>query len=166
MFRKGLEHVPEPYRRVVEELLRELKEFFGGKLVSLVVYGSVARGDFSAGSDLDLLIVIDGIPRSRLERLELFEHVEERVRPVIEGLGIEVSPVIKSPDEARRITPLYLDLVEDAIIVYDRDGFFERILMKLRAKLKELGAERVRVGKKWYWRLKREYRLGEVISIE
>jgi hypothetical protein len=30
----------------------------------------------------------------------------------------------------------------------------------------ELGAERVWVGRKWYWRLKKDYKFGEVIVIE
>ena len=55
--------------------------------------------------------------------------------------------------------------MEDTVIVYDKDEFFEKILEKLRAKLMELGAERVRVGKKWYWRLKKNYRFGEVIEL-
>jgi len=61
--------------------------------------------------------------------------------------------------------PLYLDIVEDAVIFFDRDGFFSGILEKLRKRLNELGAERVRLGKKWYWRLKRDYKFGEVIEI-
>ena len=57
-------------------------------------------------------------------------------------------------------------MVEDAVIVYDRNGFFEKILLRLKRKLEELGAERVWIGKKWYWRLKRNYRFGEEIVIE
>jgi len=30
----------------------------------------------------------------------------------------------------------------------------------------ELKAERVRIGKRWYWRLKKDYKFGEVIRIE
>lgn len=56
--------------------------------------------------------------------------------------------------------PLYLDMVEDAVIFFDRDGFFSGILEKLRKRLNELGAERVRLGKRWYWRLKRDYKFG------
>ncbi len=57
-------------------------------------------------------------------------------------------------------------MVEDAVIVYDRNGFFEKILLKLKKNLEELGAERVWIGRKWYWRLKRNFRFGEVITIE
>ena len=50
-----------------------------------------------------------------------------------------------------RISPLYLDMVEDAIIVYDKDDFFRKILQNVRNRLKELGSKRVRMGKRWYW---------------
>lgn len=57
-------------------------------------------------------------------------------------------------------------MVEDAIILYDKDNFFENILNSLRRRLKELGAERKKLGKKWYWVLKKDYKIGEVIEIE
>ncbi len=84
---------------------------------------------------------------------------------LIKVMQYNFSPIIKTSEEAIRLSPLYLDMVEDAIIVYDRDGFFEQILENLREKLKKLGAERVWIGRKWYWRLKKKYEFGEVISI-
>jgi hypothetical protein len=83
-----------------------------------------------------------------------------------DGYVITFSPVIKTPEEAEKISILYLDMVEDGIIIYDKDLFFERILSRLSGRLKELGAERIWVGKKWYWRLKKDYRFGEVIIVE
>ncbi len=171
MFRKGLHYLPEPYRAVVARLLDVLLGMFNDKLVSVVVYGSVARGDFRRDSDIDLLLVIEDLPRSRLERARIFIRAEEKLDQLLNqllesGYAISISPVIKTPREASRFTPLYLDMVEDAVIVYDRGGFFENILRKLREKLRELGAERVWVGRRWYWRLKRNYRFGEEILIE
>jgi lipid A disaccharide synthetase len=57
-------------------------------------------------------------------------------------------------------------MVYDAVILYDKDGFFESVLDRLRARLNELGAQRIVVGRNWYWRLKRDFRFGEVIEIE
>ena len=51
------------------------------------------------------------------------------------------------------------------MIVYDRGGFFEEVLERLR-RLRELGVERVRLGRKCYWRLTRDYSPGEVIELE
>ncbi|MCD6114152.1 MAG: nucleotidyltransferase domain-containing protein [Thermoprotei archaeon] len=171
MWRKGLENLDEPYRSVLGKLLSLLLEVFGENLVSLVVFGSVARGDYRRDSDIDLLLVVKNLPKGRFRRVELFEKAEEKLKKDLnalfdKGYYISFSPIIKTPEEASKISPLYLDMVEDAVIVYDRNGFFEKILLRLKRKLEELGAERVWMGKKWYWRLKRNFRFGEVITIE
>ena len=57
-------------------------------------------------------------------------------------------------------------MVEDAIILYDRGGFFGEVLGRLRRRLEELGARRVRLGRRWYWVLKGDFRFGEVVEIE
>lgn len=56
-------------------------------------------------------------------------------------------------------------MVYDAIILYDKDNFFTKVLKRLETRLKELGAERVKKGKLWYWVLKKNYKWGEVIEI-
>ncbi len=170
MFKEGLEHISEPYRSIVRKLLDALLDVFGDKLVSVVVYGSVARGEARRGSDLDLLIIIEDLPRSRFERTRMYLRAEEKIDDLLdklldEGYAVSISPIIKTPDEAKHVSPLYLDMVEDAVIVYDKDGFFKKILLNLKRKLEELGAERVWIGRKWYWRLKKDYKFGEVIEI-
>jgi len=171
MFKKGLENLEEPYRSLMEDLLNTLFLVFKDNLVSVVVYGSVARGQMRKDSDLDLLIVAEKLPASRFERITMFNRAEEVIEKRIEELSkkgyfITLSPIIKTAEEAKRISPLYLDMVEESIIIYDRNSFFEKILEKLSTKLMELGAERVWVGRKWYWRLKKDYKFGEVIVIE
>lgn len=170
MFRKGLEHVNESYRTVIERLLNELLKVFRDDLISVVVYGSVARGTARKDSDIDVLIVVEELPRSRFERLSIYMKAEENLDPLLNellkrGYAVTISPILKTKREAERISPLYLDMVEDAIIAYDKNGFFEEILKRLRDKLMELGAEMVWIGKKWYWRLKKDYKFGEVIEL-
>jgi len=93
--------------------------------------------------------------------------MENKIRELRkEGYHLFFSPIIKSREEAKLITPLYLDLVEDAVILKDEDGFFRKILERLRKRLHELGAERVKLGKKWYWILKKDYTFGEAVKIE
>jgi len=171
MVKVGLDSIQEPYRHLIGSMLELFIGKLGNQLVSVVVYGSVARHEARHDSDIDVLIVADGLPPTRTERIKLFELVEDQLNGILKslydsGYSISFSPIMKTPAEAEIISPIYLDMVEDAVIVYDRGQFFEKILGKLSMKLKELGAERVWMGKKWYWRLKREYRPGEVITIE
>jgi predicted nucleotidyltransferase len=170
MFKIGIEHLKKPYNEILNALLNELINYFGDKFISLVVYGSVARGKARKNSDIDILLVIKDLPRSRFERQELFMKIEERIEKVLnkyykKNYFIDFSPIFKTPEEAEKITPLYLDMVEDAIIIFDRD-FFVKVLTRLKKRLDELGAQRIKFGKKWYWILKKDYKFGEVINIE
>jgi len=160
----------EPYKTLIEKLVEALKRRYGDRFISLIVFGSIARDEMRKDSDIDLLLVIDSLPKRRLERQKEFMEVEKEVERYLdklfdEGYFVDFSPIIKTPEEAMRISPLYLDMVEDALIVYDKDDFFRKILQNVRSRLKELGSKRVRMGKRWYWILKPDYRFGEVIKI-
>ncbi|MFQ5721592.1 MAG: nucleotidyltransferase domain-containing protein, partial [Candidatus Aminicenantales bacterium] len=82
-----------------------------------------------------------------------------------EGINTYISPIFKTPQEAEIGSPLFLDMVEDARILFDRDGFFSKILDRLRQKLKKLGARRIWQGNAWYWILKPDYKPGDVIEL-
>lgn len=159
----------EPYKSLLEKLTKLLQEEFQDRLVSVVLYGSVARGDNRKDSDVDLLLVIKDLPKTITERVILFDKVERKLdddimRLMDEGYYVTFSPGLKTPEEAVRFSPIYMDMTEDAIILYDRDGFFRKVLEKTRKRLKELGFERVWLSEKsWYWR-KRDYKLGEIID--
>ena len=102
--------------------------------------------------------------------MEEFQKVEDALRPLLRsfethGYLIDLSPLIKTREEALRGSPVFLDMVEDAIIVYDKKGFFEGVLGRLRKKLAVLGAKRVWQGNAWYWDLKPDFRPGEVFEL-
>jgi predicted nucleotidyltransferase len=159
----------EPYKSLLEKLTKLLQEEFQDKLISVVLYGSVARGDNRKDSDIDLLLVIKDLPKTITERVILFDKVERKLDDYImrlmdDGYYITLSPVLKTPEEAMRFSPIYMDMTEDAIILHDENGFFRKVLEKTKKRLKELGFERVWLSKKvWYWR-KRNYKFGEIID--
>ncbi|MEM3678164.1 MAG: nucleotidyltransferase domain-containing protein [Candidatus Bathyarchaeia archaeon] len=141
-------------------------------LTSLAVYGSVARGTAGNTSDLDLLVVSDDFKGTLGKRIEsLMETVKERVEPEVEflrenGIHTFLSLYPLKSREVERLPLIMLDMVDDAKIVYDKDGFLERQLLKLKLKLLELGAKRVYVGRdRWYWDLCPNYKPLEAALI-
>lgn len=157
-------------RTLAEEYARALQETLGERLVSVVLYGSVARGEPRVTSDVDLLAVVEGLPQSRLQRHAVLEAADARVESRVEALAARgvhtaVSGILKTPAEAQRIVPLYLDMVEDAVLLFDKDGFFAAILERLRQSLARLGSRRHRVGRFRYWELKPDLRPGEIFSL-
>ena len=111
-----------------------------------------------------LSVRLDDLPADLLEkRRREFEDELRRLRA--QGIDTRVVPLLKTRQEAGRIVPLYLDMVEDARLLVDRGGFFAAVLAGLRERLAALGAERRRRGSVRYWILKRDFRPGERIEL-
>jgi hypothetical protein len=53
----------------------------------------------------------------------------------------------------------------DAKILYDKDGFFTKVLSNLRDRLNELGSKRIFRGNAFFWDLKPDYKPYEDIII-
>lgn len=144
-------------------LISPLTTRFGKDLVSVVVFGSFARGEAKEGSDLDLLIVLKELPRE-VDRLRLSASVSSLLKPPI-GFPRIVSPLIMTMEEIKRHPPILLDMIDDSLILYDEDGFMRKVLKELKRRLEEMGAKKVKVGDGWYWVLKQDVKLGEVVKI-
>jgi hypothetical protein len=160
----------ERYDLILAGLLAALRAHYGDRLVAVAVFGSVGRGTPREDSDIDLLIIARDLPPGRFRRVEEFLPVEARLEAVLrarepQGAPVLLSPVFKTPDEVGHGSPLFLDMVEDARLLYDPERFLERYLDQLRARLRQLGARRIRLGNAWYWELKPDLKPGEVFSL-
>ena len=158
--------VPEPFRTSIVTASDAWSTLLGPRLRSLVLFGSLARGQATARSDVDLLVIAEGFPRSLVERRRplLAAWSEARARHALSA--VDWNLVTKTPEEARFHSPLYLDIVEDGILLVDRGRFFETVLDAMRARMRELGSRRVFLDDgSWYWDLKPDFRFGEVVEI-
>ncbi|MHB0887061.1 MAG: nucleotidyltransferase domain-containing protein [Bacillota bacterium] len=160
----------EEYELLVTRLGEATRATYGPRLVSIVLFGSTARGTPGPESDVDVLIVADPLPAGRLKRVAEFGDIESELdvilRPMREkGLAVSLSPVFKTPEEVKAGSPLFLDMTEDGRILFDRDCFMEVYLQNLRDRLRSLGARRVQYRGAWYWDLKPDYRPGDVIDL-
>jgi hypothetical protein len=149
---------------------REIRRFYGTRLISLVVYGSVGRGNPGPDSDVDLLVVADPLPHGRIARVDEFHSVKKSLACRLQklaGLGIHtyLSPVFKTPAEVHMGSLLFLDMIDDGRVLFDRAGFWADFLEVFKARLQKLGARKIRDGDRWYWDLKPDYRPGEVFEI-
>src|SRR5450759_5454041 len=93
----------------LQPVVEQLRAQLGARLRAIVLFGSRARGDARLDSDIDLLVVADGLPRDPISRLT------ELRRPLVDlGLALpgSLSLVARTPSEVdSNPTPLSLDAV-------------------------------------------------------
>ncbi|MEM2912979.1 MAG: nucleotidyltransferase domain-containing protein [Candidatus Bathyarchaeia archaeon] len=159
----------ERYLKLVLDCLRASLKIFD--LDSFAIYGSVARGVASNMSDIDILLVSDSFSGSIASRMADMCKIEDLVTEELRwlrknGIYTTLSLYPLRRKEAERMPILFLDLTEDAVIFYDKDGFLENLLLDFKSKLTKAGAKRIFVnGKRWYWDLNPDYRRGETVGI-
>jgi len=160
---KRLLQIAKQYCKAVQYHLKE-------RLITVALFGSVARNEATPFSDIDLLVIAKELPKGRFARMDLLENVDHEIDPLLEllrsqGIISDICVILKTPEEAKKLSPLYLDMVEDIKILYDKNFFFSNILDRLKISLKKLGAKRINEGSYRYWELKPDYQPGEVFEI-
>lgn len=155
---------------LLARLVDACQRHYGSRLVSLAVYGSVGRGTPRPDSDLDLLVVAHPLPDGRVARSDEFCAVEDALAGELRLLGergitCELSAVFKTPAEVGQGSLLFLDMIEDARLLVDRDAFLQHALSAFAGRLRALGARRIWCGNAWFWDLKPDFRPGEVFEL-
>jgi uncharacterized protein len=131
---------------LVDELRAHYQAAYGERLVGLAMFGSRARGDARPDSDLDLLLIAEGLPS------DLFDRASAVRAPVLRAEDPGVSVRALSPAEYERdIAPIDLDIGLDAIVIHDRAGYLAGRLALLRQRIEQAGLLRA-PDLTWGWR--------------
>ncbi len=103
-----------PVRDIFPELKEALQERYGTKLKSIMLFGSYARGEQKAGSDIDIAII-----------LEEFSHActeIERTGDIISSLSLKFDTLIslvpiKEQDWHKKKTALISSIKREGVIL-------------------------------------------------
>lgn len=157
------------YKEILNRFNQSLLEKFGANLLSLILFGSVARGTAKQESDIDLLIILKDAPDSYYSRLEPVVDIELKLRDEAfktTDTAPTLSSIVLSKEEAMENRNIFLDMIDASIILYDKNNFFKNRLKELRNRLLELGSKKIMLeDKTWYWNLKPDIAPWEVIEL-
>ena len=107
--------MPESLRPPLEAFAARLRSVFGDRLREVRLFGSYARGDADEDSDVDVLVVVDGLTNREVG------IVAGEAAPVIVDTGLALAPLPMSTQrlvELRRTgRPLARDLDDEGIAV-------------------------------------------------
>lgn len=146
------------HKNYLNQIFDRIKEYYGERLISLIVYGSYAREENKLDSDIDLFIVIKNKENRRARIREFLKQIESpflnsSLVLLDENINSEISTVILTEKEALCFNPLYLDMVSKKIIIFDRDNFMEQLLLKYKDLMKECKTRKEKCGSFEYFAL-------------
>ena len=110
-----------PYKKEIDRYTQILKEKLNPKLI--ILHGSIARGTFGVGSDVDILVISDELPKTFNERLRLLYLLDETSAPIdIKGYTTkEFQKMILKGH------PLALDALEEGIVLFADEDYLREI---------------------------------------
>ena len=100
---------------IMQRTAAELKNLFGSKLDSVILFGSYARGDFDEDSDIDILILVD-LPAEKLSAYRA--EIDSLCGSLLFEYGVVVSAIekdIKTYNKYANILPFYKNIAKDGV---------------------------------------------------
>jgi uncharacterized protein (UPF0332 family)/predicted nucleotidyltransferase len=111
-----------------EKFKEEILKLFKGYIKSIVVWGSIVRGDFTGKSDVDIYTIFDDTKMP----LKKFEEIRPKIDRDIYKIAHKIDPRLHPQpilaltefwDGIRKIHPLFYNIVREGYAIHDT-GFF------------------------------------------
>lgn len=123
-------------KRVIDELSlasEELAKLFENEFIGMVLFGSWARSEAREDSDIDVLVVLKSLGGMKI-RSKIYKVIAKYVRRPITLIDMRLSELLR---EGLELTPLLINIVADAIVIYDRDNIIKSFIDKGRKLIKK-----------------------------
>lgn len=105
-----VKNIPESKRRALEEFVDKVMSRYGSGIDEIILFGSVARGDFHDESDIDVLVIGEGV-----RTLDLVRVAHE----VLLKYGEVIVPMLKTRNEYSKYSDysFYRNIKEEGIAI-------------------------------------------------
>ena len=107
--------VQRKYRKAVDEFVKKAMDNYADKIDSIILFGSVARGEAKRNSDVDILVITNG------DSFEMQRLISGIVVEILLETGIYVSVKVLSKEEYELLRDIdslfYRNLSEEGIVI-------------------------------------------------
>ncbi len=111
--------MPQTISRLISEYVTEIQKIYGMHLKQVILYGSYARGDFTADSDVDIMLLVD-LPEDKLSGFS--DALSELGFEYNVGYNVWFMPVVKNIDHFNywcQAYPFYSNVIKEVISLYE-----------------------------------------------
>lgn len=169
----SVEKIPhQAFRPYIGRFCEKLLERYGDNLIGLLLFGSVARGDWDKDSDIDLLIVLRKVQKSKRDTLREIIELRRELRgsqeyrdsvsmgyyPTVEAYPLEM-------EEAKRFRRMYLDALTEGFVVFERESFLTELIGRFEERLRDIGARRIDIPSVGHYWILGDISAGEVLEL-
>jgi len=166
---ENLEAVPSYFQNYLSNFLSELRKKFRVTLLSVILFGSIARGKWTKSSDLDLFIIFsDDHPDKRklnetLVNLIIDFH-EWKVRNKLkDDTSVHsIQATVMRLKDLNAFRTLFYDIAMDGIIIFDKDQTGQKFIERIGRRMKEKHLIRIYVGDRDFFWKHEKFKFGEL----
>jgi predicted nucleotidyltransferase len=141
----------EDCKPILDIFISSVKSMFGVKIISIAVFGSIARSTGTRESDIDLIIIYK----------DRRKDIEKKVVKVI--LKLRETREYKDLEKSGfypEISPIF------GIILQDSNNQLRNELKRMEERMTKFGSKKIKLPDgSWYWNLKPDLKVGEVFEL-
>ena len=110
--------MPQYLSEILQRYVDDLHKLYGSQLKSVILYGSYARGDFRADSDIDIMVLVD------LADEEIREKGHDLSNVTFEynfDNDLTIMPIVKNSDHFNKwikAYPFYFNVKKEGVELY------------------------------------------------
>lgn len=105
-------------RNLIEQYVVEIQNIYGSHLRQVILFGSYARGDYRADSDIGIMILLD---MSDLESKKYSQQLSHMTYDFNLDNDIDIKPIVKSEEFFKRWVvnyPFYASIQKEGGVLY------------------------------------------------
>lgn len=110
--------MPQTMQNILQQYVKEIAALYGLHLKQVILYGSYARGDFRADSDVDIMILLD---IADTEAKAFCDRLIDIAYDYNMEYDLDIKPIVKSEDHFRKWManyPFYSNVNKEGVKLY------------------------------------------------
>lgn len=106
----------ENLNKILFEIEKRIRELFGEKVSKIILFGSFARGDYNADSDVDIIVLVndDNLYKYRKSRVKIICEYLEKHNILLSVRIVEADKFFMYKDTI----PFYQNIINQGISLY------------------------------------------------